>query len=97
MKDIFWGPKIFAVAIKSVKSKEKEIYNHLRFFLKKMKEYHSDEFSKRSVIVELNLTENKINCIGAKERDLVAVKNILKNLLESCVILIAKYESSALA
>jgi len=45
----------------------------------------------------VNLTKDKMNCIGSKERDLVAVKNIFKNVLESCVILVAKYESSTSA
>jgi len=46
-----------------------------------MRDYHSKEFKDREVIVEIDNSDTKINCIDEIQRDLVAVKNLLKNLL----------------
>lgn len=81
MKELFTGQYLFTVDIKTRKSKEREIYNHLREFVKKMKNYYAAEFEDRDVVVELDSSELKVNCIGVKQRDLVAVKNTIKNLL----------------
>lgn len=93
MKDLFSGQYLFTVTLKTRKSKDREIYAYLRDFIKKMKEYYLKETSDRGVIVELDQTETLINCIGNKPRDLVAVKNMFKNLLEATVILIIRYEN----
>lgn len=91
MKELFLGQYLFTVDIKSRKSKEREIYNYFRDFIRKMKEYYSEDFKSRNVVVELDNSDTKINCIGVRQRDLVAVKNTMKNLLESTVIFIVKF------
>lgn len=51
------------------------------------------EFSARKTIVEIDTTERRIFCIGDRERDLLASKNMVKNLMESTFITIIRYNS----
>ena len=52
------------------------------------------EFQEREVVVEFDVNKRKIFCIGERERDVLAVKNTMKNCLESMVTVVIKYNDS---